>query len=609
MSKRGADQQLTNLNYKDENTDEKISDYFQVASQQELAKRKIKPLRGKLPTVEKRESQAATTILNSIGTPFGAFGANQLASDSKILKSPMQVQPIANQTTPAETKEDGMLSKIKSLNTSFIDQIGSLYDQDSLVNLIPLCNDYIRYRTEILAPKKADPEEGKKIEPFPAPSMPSSFDFSKKNQDTKMTLPFTEKTSMTLTETKPITLQQKPVTEKVSPTPAPILAPPVPPPAASGFTFGGFGTNADSVALEKPKTTNFFNSASKPPDFNAPSKPNTETPFQSPFKPQENAFGVPKPTTPVITAETKKPAATPSTDFGMGTKLNSFGASATSEVNSPAVFKFESNFAKPSLDAKESVGNSPAKAPIAIVADTKPAASPFQFNLGSQFTNPEVKRAAPPVFNFGSTSSSSPKKETPSAPLFSFSSAPATAAAPDTKAGIAPFSFSSTGNSIGTGFASSMPSGGLAPFQFSKNENVAANNKEEEDEDSSIPPDQQVGEALMTGEGEENETTECSLKARIRVQSGQTWVAIGVGMLKINISKDDAKGRILLRADTNGRVLVNSRIYKGMSAAKKDAKMCATSLQIDGVLKPCLISVKTEKENDMLIEKIAKLAQ
>lgn len=154
-----------------------------------------------------------------------------------------------------------------------------------------------------------------------------------------------------------------------------------------------------------------------------------------------------------------------------------------------------------------------------------------------------------------------------------------------------------------------MPSGGLAPFQFSKNENVAANNKEEEDEDSSIPPDQQVGEALMTGEGEENETTECSLKARIRVQSGQTWVAIGVGMLKINISKDDAKGRILLRADTNGRVLVNSRIYKGMSAAKKDAKMCATSLQIDGVLKPCLISVKTEKENDMLIEKIAKLAQ
>ena len=621
MSKRGADHQLTNLNYKDENVEEVPGDYFQKASQQEISKRKIKPLRGKLPTMETKETtQAATTILGSLDSPFGNANSN-------VIKNPI----IPSKELKVRDEEKSELSvKIKSLNNSFIDQLGSHFDKDNLVNFIPLCNDYIKFRKEILD-KQAKHN-------FQAPTMPVAFDFGSGGKPS-----FGAKVE----EKKPVAVKN---VVTVPSTPSSAIHAPVPPASAKNFVFGGFPTATTSSApkVDTPKFDLLKSESTLPGKDVA----KVESTFKSPFSSSVDK-AEPKPSN--VTDNKSTPFSFGSTNTLAETKF-SFGSKAVAEnsaTNSPAVsapstFKFEAKTSEAKTSTNPAVFNFAPKSSTAAVeikpvvpafnfapnpstaaAESKPAAPAFNFsspasnigkpavpafNFGSvnsaTTTAANIEKSAVPAFNFGSVNSSkttASSSEKPVVPTFSFGSV--NSATTNTTDKPAPFSFASTTSTVGNappstfGQSSFGTTPAAAPFQFKKAE------EEDDGDDATSPPDQQVGETLMTGEGEENEKTAYSVKARIRVQTNATWEPIGVGMLKVNISNQDSKGRILLRADTNGRVLVNSRIFKGMTVTKKDAKVFATSLQIDGTLKTCLVSVRTEKDLDALINEITKLAQ
>ena len=653
MAKRGADQQLTNLNYQDENQQEVVDDYFQVASSETLATRKIKPLRGKLPSTtpnintERKETKAATAILNSIGSGFGASFIPSQASDKSIDQNSAEnsnLAPKQNKNDREDKKENDkqkseLLGKIKNLNSSFLSQIGFHCDSDELVNLIPLCNDYIRYRSEIIGKLKGEAQKNKnvKLEQFAAPKMPENFEFGASNP---LSSSFELKPSSVLPVVKPAEQPKPNFSQTSSPFSlktaipekeqvATVINAPVPPASAKGFTFGGFGQQAEPKsefkANEKPVIPSF-----KPfvPSMSQ-SQEKSDVPLRGTTAPKEKIDNplssaiVPQPTPlkelssifkPV--EDTPSPFSKPNTLGESKAETKSSFATTFSDIKPAPTFNFGVPLSVPGAKAETKAtvsgfsfgSQSPAKtistpaptpfsapATTAIDKDTKAAPSPFAFGSA-------VNETKPPVFNFGSTVVAS-SKPTP-APVFNFTP---TSISSDVKsaaaAAPAPFSFSFAGNSFGTGSASfGAPAPAVTPFQFSKNP------EEKNDEEAAMPFEPQVGESLMTGEGEQDETTTFSVKARIRVQTDSGWEPIGVGMLKINTSKLDSKSRILLRADTNGRVLVNSRIFKGMSATKKDAKMCATTLQIDGSLKTCLISIKTEKDVDAFIQELKKLS-
>ena len=133
---------------------------------------------------------------------------------------------------------------------------------------------------------------------------------------------------------------------------------------------------------------------------------------------------------------------------------------------------------------------------------------------------------------------------------------------------------------------------------------------------------------LTKGEGEEGEETLFSVKTKIFTQveekgaggeMNKTWKAFGVGILKVSQKKGDGTSssgsttRVLCRAE-NGRILINSAVYKNMPLSRKDASNLATALSIqtdsamnDASLVPCLLRVKNKDDLDKMIETLDKV--
>ena len=70
---------------------------------------------------------------------------------------------------------------------------------------------------------------------------------------------------------------------------------------------------------------------------------------------------------------------------------------------------------------------------------------------------------------------------------------------------------------------------------------------------------------VATGEESENNVFTC--KAKLFHFSDKVWKERGIGTFKINVRNVDGKetGRMIMRADGAGRVMLNSPIFKGMS--------------------------------------------
>ncbi|KAG9296516.1 hypothetical protein G9A89_015108 [Geosiphon pyriformis] len=65
--------------------------------------------------------------------------------------------------------------------------------------------------------------------------------------------------------------------------------------------------------------------------------------------------------------------------------------------------------------------------------------------------------------------------------------------------------------------------------------------------------------------GEEDELTLFSSRAKLHCMDGNIWKERGVGQIKLNITRDHTKSRLVMRADAVLRVILNISLFTGMS--------------------------------------------
>ncbi|KAJ1569773.1 hypothetical protein HK096_001885 [Nowakowskiella sp. JEL0078] len=109
------------------------------------------------------------------------------------------------------------------------------------------------------------------------------------------------------------------------------------------------------------------------------------------------------------------------------------------------------------------------------------------------------------------------------------------------------------------------------PALLSSNSTLTIEDGDGED----LPLDPQLDNlTMMKGEGEESDDVIFESRAKVFQFKLSKWVPIGLGVLKVNQNKIDSKKRVLMRADSSGRVLLNSFLFKEMKPhmEKSDAK-------------------------------------
>ncbi|KAI9206183.1 uncharacterized protein BJ171DRAFT_499043 [Polychytrium aggregatum] len=224
------------------------------------------------------------------------------------------------------------------------------------------------------------------------------------------------------------------------------------------------------------------------------------------------------------------------------------------------------------------------------------------FNFGST-TSTAAAPSATTSFSFATTTAST---------LFSTIAAPASSEPPKlstTSAAVPPTTFFS---GFGSGPASTISFGGPAPTAFVAGGDASKTTAGDQAGDDDEPaPDAQIDTStLMQGEGEEQDEVFHEVRSKLfRFSKDKSWENIGIGPLKINKNKSSGKARLLLRADGNGRVLLNASIFAGMQAKAEGKAVTFTVAAVGEDKKPELVKysarVKTEDMAKALVDAIA----
>jgi hypothetical protein len=290
-----------------------------------------------------------------------------------------------------------------------------------------------------------------------------------------------------------------------------------------------------------------------------------------------------------------------------------FGATSSASATAPAIPSFKPA-PSPVQAPKVDLSSKPPSF-LSAKAESTSATSTSAFNFGASQSNSTG-------FSFGgsgptqSDSTANPSfgsklttfGNRTSTELFKFGSE----ASNDTTAKVEPakpvFGFGSATPSFGLGnLGQPTPFGG---FQFIKPEpTVTSAGAVAEGEEESEPILPQAD--LSKGEGEENEQTIFEVKSNTSLMDADTkqWKLHGKGLLKLN--KDpEGRCRLLLRNDT-GKLLVNSRIFKGMSFVVKSSKMFMTQISVDGFKEPqsALIQVGKPEDSKKLMTEMEAIVQ
>ncbi|KAJ5081689.1 hypothetical protein NUU61_009953 [Penicillium alfredii] len=168
-----------------------------------------------------------------------------------------------------------------------------------------------------------------------------------------------------------------------------------------------------------------------------------------------------------------------------------------------------------------------------------------------------------------------------------FKSASSTPSAFASASGSSGFSALGTGFAgVGGGFSGTARPGGLtsfaspnspATFGESKAKPFGAEESEGEESDNNDDEEADTFEAEKTDErffeqtietGEEEEETAFTCKAKLFNFSNKEWKERGIGTFKVNVRRGPngkRSGRMIMRADGAGRVMLNSPIFKGMN--------------------------------------------
>lgn len=289
-------------------------------------------------------------------------------------------------------------------------------------------------------------------------------------------------------------------------------------------------------------------------------------------------------------------------------------AATNSAVDDKAMPKAAFSFGAPP-DYAESPVPKPAfsfGAPAAHINDKEVPKAAFSFGAPAAATTGEI---APPTaaFSFGASAGVTDEKAVPKA-TFSFGAPAATTGetalpkatfsfgAPATT----PFSFSPSATPTTT------PSFGVAPpatssgFTFGASAPVinaaTAAPAATEEEGDSMPAEAQVGDSLMSGKGEEDETTIFQKRAKIYSDPHKTGLEpVGLGELKLNMHKTTKKLRLLCRADGMGTVLMNCRVSGKMPLDRPSPQRLRMVLpDADGKPLTWLIHMKMPADVDAL---------
>lgn len=393
--------------------------------------------------------------------------------------------------------------------------------------------------------------------------------------------------------------------------------------ALPSFPFGGASTTTISdTKKETTIPTLPFGGASAPLIESKKDTPISAFAFGASLtetKKKEDVSSVPAPAVPSFSFVPKTTIA-PLEDTKKDFVAPSFRFSSSAPSSAPETPKKESSFVPPPVSAFSLGGSgttTPSKPPAEAGA-AAPAFKPFAFanpigfngikkaDLNDADTKEKESKAPAPSFStpfksapaFGGFGTASTDGGSGSAmPSFSFGSA----ATPSvTQKPPAPgFSF---GGGSSTPFASGTAGFGSGTTGFSFTASAPSSTpaltgttgtEEDGEEGDHMPPEAQLGDALLTASvGEENETTLFSVRARVHKFVDGKWDSVGLGLLKVNQLKDSKKARLLLRTEA-GQVLLNVSVFPEMNVSVVDKSLkFNAALDVGGKLTQLTARVK-----------------
>lgn len=268
---------------------------------------------------------------------------------------------------------------------------------------------------------------------------------------------------------------------------------------------------------EEEKLSTFFNSSKYASSFNSPA-PSTPNPFGQSAKAQPD--------------QAESPFSKPATPNPFG---NLFGSSTNSSAPTPSIFGANNNNGTP-----------------------KPASDQtWKINSPIKFASDSTASTGPKIDFTSSTSTSSQSK--PLSNLFGGTSGTSNSSIAGTS--------STTGFSFGD--PSQKPASFLAPSNISSavpsrtpTPGVTTDTGAEESGDGEAAESLPQVDLSRGGAGEENEDVVLELRARGMKLAPESagWESQGVGYVRILKDRNTSRGRILLRADPSGKVVLNATL-------------------------------------------------
>ncbi|RMZ40362.1 hypothetical protein AFCA_003428 [Aspergillus flavus] len=295
---------------------------------------------------------------------------------------------------------------------------------------------------------------------------------------------------------------------------------------------------------QKPLST-FFNSSKYASSFNSPGTPNPFAPTPSKSDAEKDDAPTSKPATPnpfasLFGSPSPTPAAgTPSIFAPSAAKA---GADNTWKMNSPIKFASDSNAASTSkLDSASATPAADSSKPFSTLFGAASATKPASSGTGSPS----------PGFTFGGPAQ------------------PPSFLAPSTVSSAAASRASTPGITSDTG----------------------AEESGDGDAAEALPQ----ANLAQSRAGEENEDVVIETRARGLKLTKDGWNSQGVGFLRVLKDRTTSRGRVILRADPSGKIVLNASLIKQLSYTVKGTSVHFLVPQADGPPEQWAIRVKKEE--------------
>ncbi|KAI8910243.1 hypothetical protein EDD86DRAFT_204869, partial [Gorgonomyces haynaldii] len=613
MSKRGAENYLTQLNSGREDDGDDEPQEFRKASEDVIQQRAIKTPKSK------RLNPGATPKAPFSGFSFGAAPQPELRGSQDPATPAVKIsQPKPDDALKKELKTQ------RGLNESFLQQLRKMVDSDPTRDLSVVFKQYETYRKEI-EPAPVDSRLGPKpvvkaVEQAKAPLTPQKDKVGLTPAAFGLGSPMKTVPPLTYAKEAPKSAVNLSKQETPKATFSFGQAPPekvdIPKPV---FNFGGsqaapaFGTPSEKKDDSKPAFSFGAPPSSEKKDDSKPAftfgaPPSTEKKDEPP----KSGFTFNAP----ASAEKKsdpKPAFT-------------FGAPATEKKDEPPKPAFSFGSAAEKKDEPPKAGFTFGSAAPAEKKDEPPKAA---FSFGAPSSAEKHHEPPQPAFSFGQPAE---KKEEPPKASFTFGkpaengSKPAFSFGQPTENGSKPaFSFGQPADpkpaeqAPASGFTFGAPTFSFTPTTSASvpgslyNFASAPAQQEEQGDDGedAMPPEEQLGNKLMKGAGEEQETTLHQVRAKLFSKAdGAEFKVAGVGDIKLNRNNETGKTRILFRTEGIGKIILNDYILSATPCKKVSDKRLSLILHDENAkLAPWLVHVKEPKDCDALFDAIEKAKQ